>query len=126
MSRTNSIKPLSISGENEMKVSLAPRGYCPNCCPVKSGFDVRFMLYTKSNSDKGTIIAPSPRAARTAGVNPVWPTIIYIHGFTEPSPGKSGRGIAHGIKNPWQIKLYLLTSFLQPTLVEKIISMLSC
>ncbi|XP_044253687.1 pancreatic triacylglycerol lipase [Tribolium madens] len=82
-------------GENEMKVSLAPRGYCPNCCPVKSRVDIRFVLYTKSSPDKGTIIAPSPTAARRAGIDPLAPTVIYIHGFTEPSPGKSGRGITH-------------------------------
>jgi hypothetical protein len=97
LTATNQIKSLSIPGENEMKVSLAPRGFCPNCCPVKSGVDVRFVLYTKARPDKGAIIEPhAPGAARRAGVDPTAPTVIYIHGFTEPSPGKSGRGIAEG------------------------------
>ncbi|RZC32183.1 endothelial lipase-like, partial [Asbolus verrucosus] len=77
-----------------MKVSLAPRGYCPNCCPVKAGADIRFVLYNKVNPDKGAIIEPhTSGAARRAGVDPALPTVIFIHGFTEPSPGKSGRAI---------------------------------
>ncbi|KAJ3625097.1 hypothetical protein MTP99_018662 [Tenebrio molitor] len=95
VSETTCTTNLFRMGENEMKVSLAPRGFCPNCCPVKSGVDVRFVLYTKARPDKGAIIEPhAPGAARRAGVDPTAPTVIYIHGFTEPSPGKSGRGIA--------------------------------
>ncbi|XP_063903693.1 pancreatic triacylglycerol lipase [Zophobas morio] len=82
-------------GENEMKVTLAPRGLCPNCCPVKSGTDVRFVLYTKARRDKGAIIEPhAPGAARRAGVDPTLPTVIFIHGFSEVSPGQSGRFVA--------------------------------
>lgn len=80
-----------------MKLSLAPRGFCPNCCPVKTGTDVRFVLYTKAKADKGVIIEPhAPGAARKIGVDSATPTVIYIHGFSEASPGRSGRTIANG------------------------------
>ncbi|KAH1025755.1 pancreatic triacylglycerol lipase [Dendroctonus ponderosae] len=82
-------------GDNFLKVISIPRGSCSNCCPIKMSRDVKFVLYTKNNPENGITIHPYNEngAARRAGVNPEWKTIIYIHGFSEPSPGESGRGI---------------------------------
>ncbi|XP_074031951.1 lipoprotein lipase [Leptinotarsa decemlineata] len=81
-------------GENELKVSALPRGFCANCCPVKASRDIRFVFYSKTQSKHGAVIEPFQRgAARRVGVDTFLPTVIFIHGFTEASPGQSGQEI---------------------------------
>ncbi|XP_044759394.1 pancreatic triacylglycerol lipase [Coccinella septempunctata] len=82
-------------GGNDMQITAIPRGNCWNCCPVNLKQDVRFLLYAKDRPENGTIINPMarPGALRAAGVDPNLRTTIYIHGFSELSPGKSGEAI---------------------------------
>ncbi|XP_060521685.1 phospholipase A1 VesT1.02-like [Cylas formicarius] len=82
-------------GENHMKVTSLPRGFCSNCCQAKITRDVRFMLYTKADPKRGVPIVPFNKvgAAARAGVQPDRDTVIFIHGFSEPSPGESGTAI---------------------------------
>ncbi|KAJ8923448.1 hypothetical protein NQ315_002007 [Exocentrus adspersus] len=94
----NMVEPCTTAvfkmGENEMKFTALPKGFCSNCCPVKLYRDVRFVLYTEADSNNGVAIEPmKPGAARRAGVNRMLPTIIFIHGFSEVSPGQSGRTV---------------------------------
>ncbi|KAJ8959599.1 hypothetical protein NQ318_021784 [Aromia moschata] len=82
------------TGENELKFTTLPRGFCSNCCPAKVYRDVRFVLYTRANPDSGVAIERlKAGAARAAGVDPSLPSVIFIHGFSEMSPGQSGRNI---------------------------------
>ncbi|KAK9885318.1 hypothetical protein WA026_010811 [Henosepilachna vigintioctopunctata] len=78
-----------------MQISAIPRGNCWNCCPVNLKQDVRFLFYSKSRHKSGTIINhyEGRGALRAAGVDPLAPTAIYIHGFSELSPGQSGEVI---------------------------------
>ncbi|KAG5868976.1 hypothetical protein JTB14_009794 [Gonioctena quinquepunctata] len=81
-------------GENELKISALPRGFCANCCPVKVSRDIRFVFYNRVKSKHGAVIEPFQRgAARRVGVDRSLPTAIFIHGFSEASPGPSGRTI---------------------------------
>ncbi|XP_066137967.1 phospholipase A1-like isoform X1 [Euwallacea fornicatus] len=91
-----SIVPFTF-GENEIKITAIPRGYCTNCCPIKISRDINFVLYNKFDAKKGISISPFKEkgAARKAGVNPNWKTVIFIHGFSEISPGESGSTIAN-------------------------------
>nr|CAI5825697.1 unnamed protein product [Callosobruchus analis] len=80
-------------GENELKFTALPRGFCSNCCPGVMERDVRFVAYTRETADSGIEIGLRPGAARKAGVRSDWPTVFFVHGFTELSPGQSGRAI---------------------------------
>lgn len=61
--------------------------------------DIKFQLFNnKTNPHFSNNIEPFnvPGAALRAGLNPNWKTVIFIHGFTEPSPGESGLAILDG------------------------------
>ncbi|KAJ8984335.1 hypothetical protein NQ317_012555, partial [Molorchus minor] len=80
--------------ENELKFTTLPKGYCSNCCPARANRDIRFVVYTRSNPNKGKNIERlKPGAARAVGVDNRLPTLIFIHGFSESSPGQSGGAI---------------------------------
>ncbi|XP_056633142.1 probable phospholipase A1 magnifin [Diorhabda sublineata] len=80
-------------GENEMKLTALARGFCSNCCPAKIQRDIRFVAYSKSNPNGVPINNLRPGDALKAGVNSSIPTVIFIHGFSEASPGHSGQTI---------------------------------
>ncbi|KAF7273923.1 hypothetical protein GWI33_013384 [Rhynchophorus ferrugineus] len=90
-----------IIRENELKFSTIPRGNCKNCCPINIDRDVRFLLYTKNGPTEGVPIRPLDEvgAAKRAGVDPNLKTVIYIHGFSETSPGASGSEIVNAYLN---------------------------
>ncbi|CAH1108300.1 unnamed protein product [Psylliodes chrysocephalus] len=79
-------------GENELKITALARGLCPNCCPAKFSRDIRFVAYSRSNPN-GTPINLHHGEAYRAGVNSNLQTVIFIHGFSEGSPGHSGKSI---------------------------------
>lgn len=81
-----------------MQITAIPRGNCWNCCPVNLKQDVRFLFYSKEKPNQPTIINPTliPGTLRAAGVDPDLRTTIYIHGFSELSPGQSGEAIKNG------------------------------
>lgn len=80
-----------------MKLNMVPRGFCPNCCPVHSHRDIRFVYYNRTNARRGSDVAAlRPGEARKIGIDRERATEIFIHGFTEPSPGESGRTIIDG------------------------------
>ncbi|KAJ8929992.1 hypothetical protein NQ314_017268, partial [Rhamnusium bicolor] len=83
--------------ENELKFTTLPRGFCSNCCPAKVYRDIRFVLYIRANPNKGVGIERfKAGAARRAGVYSNLPTVIFIHGFSEASPGQSGMAVLDG------------------------------
>ncbi|CAG9858889.1 unnamed protein product [Phyllotreta striolata] len=79
-------------GENELKMTALPRGLCSNCCPVEFPKDIRFVAYSKENLN-GKLMKLRSGEARRVGVDRNLPTVIFIHGFSEGSPGHSGRTI---------------------------------
>ncbi|XP_050295795.1 phospholipase A1-like isoform X2 [Anthonomus grandis grandis] len=97
-------------GENNLKFSTLPRGFCTNCCPVKISRDVQFRLYNKEEQS-GIPISPLNQkgAAKSAGVRPEWNTVIFIHGFSEISPGESGKAIVDAyLSRPENYNIILL------------------
>ncbi|XP_019871268.1 pancreatic triacylglycerol lipase [Aethina tumida] len=82
-------------GENNLKFSFLPKGYCSNCCPLRADRDVRFVLYNRRHRTSGVPVEPynEAGAASRAGLDVNASTVVFIHGFTEPSPGESGTAI---------------------------------
>lgn len=83
---------------NEFKLTSRAKGWCDNCCTPRRSRDLHFVVYNKSNQKDGVEVAPHFKAgaARAAGVDSKLPTVIFIHGFSETSPGGSGRAIVDG------------------------------
>ncbi|XP_045475788.1 putative endothelial lipase [Harmonia axyridis] len=82
-------------GGNDMQITAIPRGNCWNCCPANLKQDLQILVYSKDNPASPNVISPTwrPGALRAAGVDPHVRTTIYIHGFSELSPGQSGEAI---------------------------------
>ncbi|XP_018332492.1 hepatic triacylglycerol lipase [Agrilus planipennis] len=81
-------------GENEIKISLAPRGYCLHCCQIYVNEHVRFFLYNRQYN--GIRLPPQKVGAlRQIGINDDTYTVIFIHGFSESWSGPSGRYIVN-------------------------------
>ncbi|CAH0563634.1 unnamed protein product [Brassicogethes aeneus] len=102
-----SCRPLLFHfGENALKIGFLPKGFCSSCCPLKMDRDVRFVFYSKQNRS-GVPIEPynEAGAAERAGVDPNVTTVIFIHGFTEPSPGESGKNYYGCREEPYNIVL---------------------
>lgn len=84
---------------NDVKITSRAKGLCEQCCLPKQSRDLRFLLFNKEKRN-GAVISPQmkPGAAGKAGVQANLPTIIFIHGFSEISPGSSGKTIVDGKK----------------------------
>lgn len=80
-----------------MKITSRAKGLCEQCCLPKQSRDLRFLLFTKEKRN-GAVISPQmkPGAAAKAGLKASLPTVIFIHGFSEISPGSSGKTIVDG------------------------------
>lgn len=83
------------AGGNDMRISAIPRGNCWNCCPVNSKLDLRFLYYNRTSRDEGIVLNHFSGAGmlKRVGFDPDLPTEIFIHGFSEASPGQSGEAI---------------------------------
>uniref|UniRef100_A0A6P7FU19 Pancreatic triacylglycerol lipase isoform X1 n=1 Tax=Diabrotica virgifera virgifera TaxID=50390 RepID=A0A6P7FU19_DIAVI len=79
--------------ENELKLTALARGFCPNCCPVNIHRDIRFVAYSRKFSSGVPIQQMRSGYAEKAGIDKNLPTVIFIHGFSESSPGHSGRTV---------------------------------
>lgn len=92
-----SIRDLFQGHNNEVKVSSKAKGLCESCCLPKQSRDLRFIVFNKERRS-GVVISPQlkPGAAARAGVKPNVLTVIFVHGFSETSPGHSGKTIVDG------------------------------
>lgn len=87
-----------ILGENLILVSQRPKGLCLHCCPIKPAKDIRLYFFNKVNYDGGIpiLLEAKPGNLREAGINNETNTVMFIHGFSETYPGKSGMTIKDG------------------------------
>ncbi|KZC05783.1 Pancreatic triacylglycerol lipase [Dufourea novaeangliae] len=71
-------------GVNPLHVTPLPSGTCSYCCPINPDRDVEYLLYTRRNPTCGTKLDISdPRTLRTSHFDDRYPTVIYIHGYSE-------------------------------------------
>ncbi|XP_076654929.1 pancreatic lipase-related protein 2-like isoform X1 [Halictus rubicundus] len=80
-------------GVNPLHVTPLPAGTCAYCCPINVDSDIEYQLYTRRNPTCGTKLDPAdPSSLRTSNFDDRYPTVIYIHGYSESS--SSGSAIA--------------------------------
>ncbi|KAK5641788.1 hypothetical protein RI129_010335 [Pyrocoelia pectoralis] len=77
-------------GENELKLSMHPRGFCSYCCKLqKPSRYIRLYFFSKSTGNCTVEIKTIRKKGllKSAGVKNNVPTVIFIHGFTEHGLG---------------------------------------
>lgn len=92
---TNCIPKILKIGENELQLSVQPRGFCSYCCRLyKPSRYIRLYFSNKNTTVPIEIrIRNKKDGLRNVGVKANLPTVIYIHGFAEYGLGLSGKHI---------------------------------
>ncbi|KAL7305252.1 hypothetical protein TKK_0002390 [Trichogramma kaykai] len=99
---------MAIEGDAPVNFALFPTGSCFFCCPTLLDRDVTYNLYTRRNPTIPQIIQPGNMySLRRSYFNASHPTVIYVHGYSERSPGASGGSIrnAYLFRNDYNIIL---------------------
>lgn len=83
-----------ISGENALHATPFPSGVCSYCCPIDVNRDIEYLLYTRRNPNCGaTLNISDPYSLRRSNFNDRYPTVIFIHGYSESATGRSAVAI---------------------------------
>ncbi|OAD55345.1 Hepatic triacylglycerol lipase [Eufriesea mexicana] len=77
-------------GENPLHVTPLPSGTCSYCCPIEMDRDIEYLLFTRRNpTDATTLNISDPNSLRRSNFNDRYPTVIFIHGYSESATGRS-------------------------------------
>ncbi|XP_053996741.1 pancreatic lipase-related protein 2-like isoform X1 [Hylaeus anthracinus] len=77
-------------GEVPLHVSLLPSGTCSYCCPINLDRDIDYLLYTRRNPTYPTRLDISnPYSLRNSNFDNRYPTVIFIHGYSDSASGGS-------------------------------------
>lgn len=105
-----------LSGENALHATPFPSGVCSYCCPIDVNRDIEYLLYTRwvrkrirsrldltgwkfrrRNPNCGaTLNISDPYSLRRSNFNDRYPTVIFIHGYSESATGRSAVAIRDG------------------------------
>ncbi|XP_043510132.1 pancreatic lipase-related protein 2 [Frieseomelitta varia] len=81
-------------GENPLLVTPFPAGTCSYCCPIDVDRDIEYLLFTRRNPTCGTTLNISdPYSLRKSYFNDRYPTVIFIHGYSESATSGSATAI---------------------------------
>nr|XP_034191636.1 pancreatic lipase-related protein 2 [Osmia lignaria] len=71
-------------GESPLHLTPLPAGTCSYCCPIDLERDIEFLLFTRRNPSCGDKLNISePFSLRASNFDDRFPTIIFIHGYSE-------------------------------------------